>query len=200
MRHQFCIVFGLRLIGICLFVYLLLGRCSWLSLFICCCLFVWMLPPPLFHFRSVSISSSSELSLGYSFLIEWSNFRARLHGVPSLSPPWRHVNYEIQINFKFDEPFREQQHPRLARSENANIGLAWPFQIFQIRFMIHCVIPQNFRPLCAFLPLPNMSNLSGPSLAWKFLKFRWMRKNWPSMAKQRSPSWYCASSHPISGW
>ena len=43
------------------------------------------------------------------------------------------------------------------RSENANIGWMWPFQIM-MHFMVHCNMPPNFRPQCDFLTFPNMSH------------------------------------------
>ena len=42
------------------------------------------------------------------------------------------------------------------RSENTNTGWVWPFQIMN-HFMVHCIMPPNFRPYCDFLTFPNMS-------------------------------------------
>ena len=92
------------------------------------------------------------------------------------------------------------------RSENANIGWAWLFQIV-IRFMVHCIMPTNFRPQCDFLKFPNKRHLPGPSLSWKFSKFRGIHKNWLSKAIFNSNQIHGTVHYPMrkttrlkSGW
>ena len=61
--------------------------------------------------------------------------------------------------YVFDPTRRSENDSTLSlpRSENANIAWAWQFQIV-ILFMVHCIMPPNFRQWCDFLTFPNMSH------------------------------------------